>query len=183
MGPISQFNKTLSLWFNAHGISNLEFEEEADFYYSPVSHKVCYALLDSPTIDNYFQQFAYEYGVEYSCHPFVFSLLHEVGHYMTLHYFTKEETDKDKAAKVANWGKTGIEAHYVYWELPTEFAANMWAINWINTHIDELRELHEICSEGLDAIMSDPYIVEQLMDWQEEVMNGNTELPFIIAEE
>ena len=183
MGPISQFNKTLSLWFNAHGISNLEFEEEAEFYYTPTSHKVYYALLDSPTVDNYFQQFAYEYGAEYDCHPFVFSLLHEVGHYMTLHYFTEEEKEKDKAAKVQNRGKTGIDAHYDYWELPTEFAANMWAINWLNTHYEELCDLHEVCRLGLNAIFDDQDIVEQIMVWQDAVSEGYTDMPFIISED
>lgn len=183
MGVISEFNKELSLWFNAHGITNLEFVEGEEFCYYPNEKVVQYGLLDDPDNDIYFQQFFMEYGIEYTCHTFVLSLLHEVGHYMTLHYFKDEDREQDKAAKESHASDKTIETNYWYWELPTEFAANMWALEWINNNIEDLRALHELCSKGLDSIYDDADVLQQILDWQAEVIETGERTPLIISEE
>ena len=85
MGLVHDFNKELSLWFNAHGITNLEFVEGEDFCYYHNQHVVQWGMFETPRLDANFRQFFHEYGLEDDdIHIFMLSLLHEVGHYMTL---------------------------------------------------------------------------------------------------
>ena len=183
MGIISQFNDALHNWFLNQGI-DVDFVEGEDFCFYTEHNTVQYGLLDDPDTDNHFEQFMYEYGIKYSCHCFILSLLHEVAHQQTLFtYFTEEERKTDKVAKNNYTGTRSIETNYWYWELPTEFAANMCAINWVNTHIDELRDLHNLCSEWLDKIYDDANIFQQIMDWQDEIMETKEYKPLIIYEE
>ena len=183
MKPITEFNNALKQWFADHGYEDFFFVEGEDFCYYFNEKCVQYSLLDSPNTDNHFSQFLYEYGAIYTCHSFIASLLHEIGHHYTLPSFTQDELDKDIFAKRAHYHDGTIETNYWYWELDTEFSANMWAIEWMNTHFEELCDLNDLCAEWLEKIYSDPDIVRQIMEWQEEIVNGNEYIPLCISEE
>ena len=105
---------------------------------------------------------------------------------MTLHYFTHDERQMDMVAKEMKHesysNETSIARNYWYWELPTEFAANMWAIDWMNNNQAEMFELYELCVKYLDLIFADTDILCQLNDWQEDVRNGDI-YPLCINEE
>ncbi len=181
MNRITEFNNTLKQWFSDHGYDGLFFVEGEDFCYYLNEKCVQYSLFDSPNTDNHFSQFLYEYGAEYICHSFIASLLHEIGHHYTLPLFNQEEKDKDIFAKNTRYHDGTIETNYWYWELPTEFAANMWAIEWINTHYKELCELSDLCAEGLEKIYDDPEILRQILDWKEEIAKGGEYIPLYIS--
>lgn len=172
MGLIKDFNNELSLWFNKHGISNLEFVEGEDFCYYQNLHIVQWGVFENPKSDIHFAQFLSEYGLEPRVDNFVISLLHEVGHYMTMHYFDKNAWDNDTAAKENVEGDGSIGIDYWYWELPIEFAANMWAINWANSHSKELKELTILCFKWLNIIGNDEDIMQAIADWQDDVKEG-----------
>ena len=182
MKLISEFNKSLSLWFNAHGITNLEFVEGEDFCYYPSLHTVQWGMLTAEKTDNNFRQFFHEYGARGIDNTFIISLLHEVGHYMTIHYFDQIDLENDAVAKDNRLSDGTIDTNYWYWELPIEIAANMWAINWMNEHPAETQELYELCAESFEKIMSDEDILEQITDWQTAVESGEYE-PLYIYEE
>lgn len=59
-----------------------------------------------------------------------------------------------------------------YWELPTEFAANVWAINWANAHNDEFNELHSLFGHFFNRIYNDSSVVAQIEDWMDDVAAG-----------
>lgn len=184
MGLVHDFNKELSLWFNAHGITNLEFVEGEDFCYYHNQHVVQWGMLQTPRVDANFRQFFYEYGLEYDdVHIFFLSLLHEVGHYMTLHYFSEEAKESDKVAKENRLSDSTIDTDYWYWELPTEFAANMWAINWMNENQELMAELYDFCMERLYAIFSDENILKQIEDWKYDIENGEDYYELMIEED
>lgn len=180
---ISDFNRALSMWFNEHGVTNLEFVEGEDFCYYHGLHVVQWGMFDSGIIDNHFQQFFYEYGLNYDdVSVFFLSLLHEVGHYMTLHYFSDDLRANDIAAKECKLADGTIETSYWYWELPTEFAANEWAINWMNDNEDLFQDLYYLCMRHLEQIFNNENILQQLVDWQEGTKNGEY-APLCINEE
>lgn len=183
MGIVHNFNKALSLWFNSHDIPNLEFVEGEDFCFYVSENTVQWGMFDTPKVDNHFQQFFYEYGLksEYN-HPFFISLIHEVGHAMTMPAFSREEKDNDIAAKENNKSESSIETDYWYWELPTEFAANMWAINWINNNSVLAQELYDLCMNYLSEIFNNGDILNQLEDWVDCVKAGYYH-PLYIEEE
>ena len=180
MGLVSNFNRDLSLWFNAHGISNLEFVEGEDFCYYPEQRVIQWGFFGSKETDNHFMQFLYEYGF---CQPFIvntfsMSLLHEIGHYMTLHNFSNETRENDKVAKDNCVSDRSIETNYWYWELPTEFAANMWAIDWANEHPTWVAELQKFCRERVIEMIDDENIMAQLTDYVYDIQHG--EGPFLL---
>ena len=172
MGLVKDFNNELALWFNEQGISNLKFVEGEDFCYYQYTHIAQWGVFENSRNDNHFAQFLYEYGLESEVDNFVISLLHEVGHYMTMHYFDKNAWDNDTAAKENVEGDGSIEVDYWYWELPLEFAANMWAIDWANSHPDEVEELTRLCFKWLRRIGNDPDIMQEIYDWLEDVKEG-----------
>lgn len=183
MGVINKFNDALSLWMNNHGFTNIDFVEGEDFCYYYEKHTIQWGLLTNEKIDNYFLQFFYEYGLNTSClTPFTMSLLHELGHYMTLSNFSNNEAEQDSYAKSMNVSDGSIDSQYWYWELPTEFAANMWAINWANTHPQEFEELRLLCKDYVMAIAEDANTMEQIDEWVEEIRSGNY-IPLYIYEE
>ena len=183
MGLVHNFNKELSLWFNAHGISNLDFVEGEEFCYYPDQHIVQWGMFDSPKCDNHFQQFFDEYGLEYKAvSSFFLSVMHEVGHHMTLHYFSADERAADIVKKEITISDGTIDTDYWYWELPTEFAANLWAIDYMNAHPEEMYELYELCAHYLQLIFNDDNILHQLADWQADVEDGII-YPLCIEEE
>ncbi len=184
MGLVHAFNKELSLWFNAHNITNLEFVEGEDFCYYHNQHVVQWGMFDTPRVDANFKQFFYEYGLNYDdVHIFFLSLLHEVGHYMTLHHFSNEIYNQDIAAKQSRISDGTIDTDYWYWELPTEFAANMWAITWMNENPDLMAELYELCMSHLYDIFNNESILEQLADWKYDMENGEDYYELVIEED
>ena len=172
MGIVNDFNKELSRWFNKHGVPCLRFVEGEDFCYYHNLHIAQWGCFVQPNVDNYLKQFFYEYGLRADVHIFVISLIHEVGHYMTLHYFEQSKFDADIAAKNIRAGEHGIETNYWYWELPTEFAANMWAIDWMNEHPQEAEELGALCEEWMVKIFDDTDVKERLAQWQDDMKSG-----------
>lgn len=187
MGLISDFNTALELWFNAHGVPNLNVVEGEDFcFYYNQQNIIQWGMVQQIDIDNQFAQFFEEYGCKtYTTNTFIESLLHEVGHYMTMSNFTEKEWNRDNNAKYKkhkNTKASGIALNYWYWELPTEFAANLWAINFLNDHLDWAIELIDLCCKHLTKIFNDENIMEQLEDWMDDAENGIDE-PLVIIED
>lgn len=82
---------------------------------------------------------------------FVFSVLHELGHFFTIDNFTDEEMEKDTEAKeLIEEGLTKLrrkskkynEVYCAYFDLPTEYTATEWAVNWI---LDNKKEANKLC--------------------------------------
>ena len=188
MGLVSDFNTALELWFNAHGIPNLNFVEGETFcFYHQQKNVVQWGFFFDEDTENNFSQFMHEYGCTYNTpNNFVESILHEVGHYLTMPNFTAKEIASDDKAKDKqtrrNKGKSvTIDVNYWYWELPIEFAANLWMINFINAHKDWVIDLYNLCEKHLTAIFNDDDINEQLQDWLADAADGIDE-PLVIIE-
>lgn len=185
MGLVGKFNKDLSLWFNTHGIPNLEFVEGEDFCYYPEEHMIQWGFFGNPKTDAHFMQFMYEYGLRhpFAVNVFTMSLLHEIGHYITLHYFNEEVRASNIAEKNDHIHDDTIETNYWYWELPTEFAANMWAIEWVNEHPFWAAELTGFCKNRVIEMLDDENILTQLTDYVYDIQHGEGSFPLYIIEE
>ena len=53
--------------------------------------------------------------------------------------------------------------------MPHEFAANIWAINFINNHFDKVCALEKIVKTNLDTIYGDNDIVAALYQWLDQL--------------
>lgn len=141
---MATFKSTMVNWLCAHGFSNLDIDFEEDFGYAYDDTVNCINIGTKrfDDVSNYFEQFLYEYGCEYCGIPGpVLSFIHELGHFMTISNFSNEELWFCAFAKKFDHGGTDQEEFFRYWEMPDEFAANMWAVDYINNHIDEVEDL------------------------------------------
>ena len=185
MGIIHDFNNTLSLWINENITPNIEVFEGEDFCYYYEEHIVQWGLIARENTDNNFLQFLHEYGLDYDAvSPFVMSFLHEIGHAVTLSNFSDEMQAEERYAKNSMIvSKSNIDVNYWYWELPTEFAANMWAIEWANNNIEKFTELHALCKQYLTMIGNDENVIEQVQEWMDNAASGEDCAPLYIYEE
>lgn len=179
MGLIHSFNKSLEIWLARQGISNIEVGEGAEYTYRYERHKIEWGLISNEKVEHDFGQFFYEYGITGvtldRVNILVLSFLHEVGHVMTFFNFDENERELDNSAKEV------IDNNFDYWDLPTEFAANIWTINWVEDHAAAYNELLEMFKACFIAISEDEDIVAQIYDWMDEVMI-DPELELIIVE-
>ena len=167
MCGVDRLNKNLEVWCARQGILGINFEAGLDYTYEIKSHKVIYAIIEKASddfVEKDFAQFLYEYGCEREVGIGILSLLHEIGHHMT--YFSLNE----KELVDSEWDKMCLEFasgyyeqnHYnhniIYWHTPVEFVANVWAIDFVNEHIEAVKELQSILTTGFNEIYSDDEI-------------------------
>ena len=167
MGVVHNFNTALEKWLCRNGFTNIYVCEGGDYCYYYETHVIQWGMVTSEKTDRDFAEFFYEYGLTYDeFNTSVISFLHELGHVVTLPNFSEEEHNLDICAKEV------ITDNVTYWELPTEFAANVWAINWANSHVDEFNELHSLFGHFFNCIYSDSSVVAQIEDWMDDVAAG-----------
>lgn len=183
MDVIESFEYQLVKWLINNDITNIDVNLGVDFCYYKDTHIINYSLFLRETCDREFRRFFYEYGCKHSVSVFTISFLHEVGHAMTLAVFTDEECnnliDLVESAQEAIHLNPNVEEYFNldwYWHMPHEFAANIWAINFINNHFDKVCELEEIVESNLDKIYADDEIVDalyKLLDRLKEIEDDN----------
>ena len=143
---MTMFEQKLNDWLIDNGfVCNVEFNEV--FGYGIESKTLYVGTQEFANAGVWYEQFLYEYGLEYTgIYTPVLCLLHELGHNQTIYDFNKSELDvfffiKDMMEEEC---QSDQQEMFKYWEIPDEFAANMWAIKFINTNINCVCELCEI---------------------------------------
>ena len=178
MSIFDNLNSNLENWCNKNGIKDINVKAGIDFFYNPTMKSVTYAIMTTSEMektDTDFLQFFYEYGEVDGIGCSVLSFLHEVGHFMTLHLFSKSEKDTAKAYKttIVPSIKDRHERNYAYWLNPIEFAANVWVIEFIKNYYDAVIELGNIFQLELNSLYDNYY--EELVEFIDELNNFNEE--------
>ena len=113
-----------------------------DFAYYPVTEEVQFTIVMEERADKVLKKFVadnFQYNVK---DMFLFSLLHEVGHHLTLDDFEDEELTKEwKHKSVIEWeldDSNYNEKMVEYFALPSEYAATAWAVSYMRDHEKEL---------------------------------------------
>lgn len=171
MDVLESFEYQLTKWLIDNDITNINVELGVDFGYYKNAHIIEYSLFTKEESDREFERFFHEYGCEHMVSVFTMSFLHEVGHAMTLAAFTDEEYEDlmdtlesaQEAVRLNPKEKERFNLDW-YWHMPHEFAANIWAINFINNHFDSIWELEKIVDNCLDKIYADEDIIKVLYD-------------------
>ena len=160
MTAIENFRSTIINWLCSHGFSNIDIDFEKDFGYAidPDSNirYINIGIEDFEDTNNYFSQFLFEYGLKYlKISAPVLAFFHELGHHMTLNSFTDEEIWLCFFAK--GFDNVGSEQDWYtnYWLIGDEFAANAWEINYINSHIEDVKEFCNIFEKAWSAIFEE----------------------------
>ena len=145
-----KFCKELELWCGRAGLQGVKVELDDSFHFDCGDEILYFGMESYQPIINDFEEFLYEYGCEYYgiCAP-TLCMIHEVGHGFTKNSFN--DTDM-----FLNW-LNGMECedNFSYWHLPMEFSANMWEINFINSHIDKVQDLTKIILKYFDNVSNE----------------------------
>lgn len=143
---MTMFEQKLNDWLIDNSFT-CKVKFDTDFAYETKENVLYVGINGYSTVGRWFEQFLYEYGLDYTgIYDPVLCLCHELGHSMTINQFSDEELRLFQFAKFMTEDERmeSADGMFKYWEIKDEFAANMWAIQFINTNIDCVCELCEI---------------------------------------
>jgi len=96
---------------------------------------------------SWFAQFLYEYGYDVrNLDRQVLPLLHELGHVMTINYFSEEELCYWYVIKHL-YSDDSYEYAFQYWSYDDEFEANLWIMRLLSERPDYVAALAEALRE------------------------------------
>ena len=119
-----------------------------DFAYWYASGKITYSLV-LPEGQDYFMNNFNRLAPDIKCDPFLASFLHEVGHNETLDWIEEAEEAycdimkkglEKKLDKCIGDPKKKEELHQIYFDLPDEYEATMWAIEYMRENAEKVAE-------------------------------------------
>jgi hypothetical protein len=148
---IDRINKILTDFLQECGYDDIRVKEDTDFCYYPVTQVIGYSFLCPQRDNDLFLEFIKDLKPLVTFDIFLWSFLHELGHYETY-----DDLDEDELAYSFDV-KTRLQKLYVvdnqyynqnvstifkeYFSLPDEYAATTWAVNFANKNIDKLWSL------------------------------------------
>lgn len=148
---VKKLNKAIALAFDGFGIAGFQLGKEYGFYL--IDNTIDYCLVEGKIEDKLFNQFIKErFGYEVT-NTFIISILHEIGHYMTLediynndfvYEFCHAEKERiDKEMEKATKKKEVKRLEYQYFSLPDELAATAWAVDYAKNNAETLNLIWE----------------------------------------
>ena len=147
------FEVEVKSWLDRNGFCELDVVDDDVFMYD-IDERLIHFGVVSTSESVWFEQFEYEYGMEYcGIIPEILAFLHEIGHDCTIKNFTTDERKDDTFAKfILGMNEDYYSRMMQYWELPMEFSANMWVVDFINNHINAVEELCSIYMKYYEAV-------------------------------
>jgi len=134
---IEKFNNCLEQWLNQQNIYNITVSEGFDFCYYYEINEIQWGMIVDERVSVPLGQFFIKHGLKKQnldmYDRITLSFLHEVGHVMTKHLFDVEQ-DNDFECR-------SLDDH---WNMPIEYAATKWAIDWINEHYQSYNDLYNL---------------------------------------
>ena len=105
-----------------------------DFFYDEREEFIGYALATPAEDEKSFRDFIESLNPKFYYNDFIVGFFHEIGHHETLHTIDEEVRDEYDCMR---WSMSTME----YFTHPVELEATLWAIEYIENHIDEVNEL------------------------------------------
>lgn len=136
-------------------------EPGTDFCYWDASNRIEYALCITDWAGERFTKYIHMIAPDIKCDIFLISFLHELGHHETLDEISDEDMrfsmdTKETISQVLNQEKADVafalapvdgkikEAMYdLYFSLPDESAATLWAIDYIRNNAEKVAKFWE----------------------------------------
>lgn len=136
-------SKAIREWLENNGFGcrvNLGY----DFYYEPNEDKIVISRNYNENCDFDFMHCLRALGLKNNFDSITLSVLHEIGHYMTIDDFSAKKWEKDsrKKDKLAT-RYSGQKLNELYWECPTEKSANEWLVEYVNNNPNEVQDLED----------------------------------------
>ena len=137
--------KALRQWLKENGFAvGLRLGKEWAF--EPEENYIIIPRIYDDESDFAFIRFLRSLGLNNDFDCITLSLLHELGHFETMHLFSEEEWENDALIKcVYEWNATDYEEYlFNYWNTATEYSANTWAVMYVRAFTDKVNELEDI---------------------------------------
>ena len=145
---IDTLQKSMTALLKGFGISKVELGQEYAYWYvsESVTFKLTYTI-----VDKWYDEFIYKrFHLVDGYDSFVFSLLHEIGHHMTMDNIPEDvqaeiDKKKEKLEKLINlkfmpkFLRKKIE--FEYFTLYDELMATRWAVWYFKNHPKEVKEM------------------------------------------
>lgn len=132
---VRAINKCIEKFMKEWG---LKAEMATDFSFAHESRTVTWSPIVSVKNDLEFSQFFESLGCKVKCDVFLYSLLHEIGHYHTL----DSVSDEDYEYSFKRKNDTSI-TNSEYFILPVEIVATKWAVDYLNNNVEKVRAFWE----------------------------------------
>lgn len=141
-GNVKAFQEALQNWLHKNEMPEVQIDFCTDFAFDDETHTIYVGVQQYENVDEFYEEFLDINGCEWGNIPGpVLAFLHELGHANTLKHFNIEQLAFFQFAKKMIDQNDEKKAMFDYWEVPDEWAANDWAIHFINEHIDAVQEL------------------------------------------
>lgn len=142
---MTELEMYLNNWLADRGYELEVRECDDEFFYSDPLSLIGVAI-SGKTVDRHFLRFIEENGCNFEfSNAFIPCFLHELGHHETEDDFDDEDHEEYCTFNMTFEGvdMDNYENQLRYMTHPIEFAATSWAIDYINSHEDEIYELAE----------------------------------------
>lgn len=147
---VDELNEVFEQFFVELGYPEIECDIDAEFAYYYGTDEITYTLFSIPEADEGFRQYLnINYPTMPNCSMFVFSLLHELGHHITMAQYSKKDFKKWKVEKAkietkkADTPKEMIENQIAYCGLFDEKIATAEAVKILIANYEYIQEFEK----------------------------------------
>ena len=152
---VRKLNKSIGMAFRGFGIDKMFLDTEYAYYFE--GEKIAFKLTEGTPEDELFKEFVFErFGYEIKL-PWLFSILHEIGHHKAndeiegaIYDFCMSEKERIQEemetafsiedAKILEWQ---------YFNLPDEIMATQWAVNYARKHPRKIKKIWAECETAI----------------------------------
>jgi hypothetical protein len=134
--------KKITRYVNKFGVHRAKCTKY-EFAYYPYNNSITFSILRFPEDQELIDHIKEKFDIDVSDWYFIFSLLHEIGHEQTLPRLREEDIETD----IFNRSILSLMGHdnKAYFNLPTEYAANAWAVDYLLNHQQECWDFQMKC--------------------------------------
>jgi len=142
-----KLDKYLSDWCKTNGFK-VSCQFSTDFEYDSDLGILYYSIVVPKKHDELFYQICKKYLPSLTkCDNFILSFFHELGHYVTEDDYTDDEwTDYTKFINEFKNSKLTLQDYKRYYKYPIELNATKWGCQYIEHHLDQIKEFSDITS-------------------------------------
>lgn len=140
----------LTKWLHDNGFEGVTARANTDFEYAFNSRSIGFAFAVDERSEEIYEKFIEKHFPDfpYVCDRFLTSFFHELGHEETEDEFDDYEAilaEKDKIFEIED----DYERHMTYFEMPFEFRASEWGLNYIMANPDKIAEFARMVNKLL----------------------------------
>ena len=152
-----KMNKAVSAQLAPFGIAKAKYNPD-EYSYSFKKNRIDYKLTNNKIEDKWFREFLKERFNYNVTSDLMISLLHEVGHsianeqiYEDIQEFCLAEKFRiNTEMMVAETEDEGRKLTFQYFNLPDEIMATQWAVNYAETHKQEVQEMLDAITPAIE---------------------------------